>query len=513
MARANVPRRQGDDFQARLFWLNATLLLDPDSPVTRVTYDTGPKAFDDILIEYDLDKAPVDHEGTPIRVEHVQCKYHTTAGTFGYQDLIEPAFINADRHSLLKRAHQAQLAHAPDGTGLRFSLKTNWRIQAGDPLLELIGKSSGAINLDKLFVGRTDRSRMGTVRKLWREHLGIDDDALRLLARVLAVAETPESLMELRERLDERFAAVGLKRVPASKSSFFYDDLIAKLLAQGRVEFDRDSFWEMARQEGILGKPAPVKHVLAIGVRSFMHAIDNLENRCKRMLDLVPYFDGRYVREEADWQGRIYPELHTFVLDEAQSSNRLRLVLDAHVSLAFAVGALLNVKAGKQIEIEQRTISGRRFWSVDDTEPDPSWPKFVFEDEILASDCDEIAIAIALTHDVSPAVRDFVKQDLQQIRRIVHCKPEGGVSQQSVRSGRHAWQLAESVVQHVLDLRGQGHRVSPPVHIFIAGPNGFALFLGQQQQAIGPACVYEWDFEDLHDGGYSLGLAVRSWGS
>ena len=53
MARANVARRHGDDFQARHFWLNAASLLDPHSPVIKVAYETGPKAFDDILIEYD----------------------------------------------------------------------------------------------------------------------------------------------------------------------------------------------------------------------------------------------------------------------------------------------------------------------------------------------------------------------------------------------------------------------------------------------------------------------------
>jgi hypothetical protein len=43
----------------------------------------------------------------------------------------------------------------------------------------------------------------------------------------------------------------------------------------------------------------------------------------------------------------------------------MRLVLDAHVLLAFAVGAISNVKLGKAIEVEQRT-NGRRFWARDD---------------------------------------------------------------------------------------------------------------------------------------------------
>lgn len=504
MARSIVARRHGDDFQARLFWLKAASLLDPNSPVIRVAYETGPKSFDDIQIEYDPKAAPPDHEGRPIYRRHIQCKWHTTAGTFGYQDLIDPAFINAQRYSLLHKAHQAQTQHAPDGAGCRFELVTNWRIKADDPLLELVRKESDALDLGRLFDGTTDRSRVGRVRKLWREHLGIDHANLKLVARTLAVAETPESLESLRERLDDKFATVGMRRVPASESGFFYDDLAAKLLAQGRVEFDRDGFRKMAINEGLLDPSGKPSDALVVGVRSFMHPIDNMEDRCERMLNLVPYFDGRYVRDETDWQERVFPELREFVLGAARTTDRLRLVLDAHVSLAFSVGALLNVKSGKHVEIEQRT-GGRRFWSMDDAPVGAGWARFAVEDELLDHGRDEIAVAVGLTHDVSPAVGAFVRQNLNRVGRIIHCWPEGGPSQQSVRCGRHAWMLSEAVVQQLQALRGQGYRASP-VHIFIAGPNGFAFFLGQQQQAIGPAAVYEWDFDGQRGGGYSLGL-------
>ena len=67
--------------------------------------------------------------------------------------------------------------------------------------------------------------------------------------------------------------------------------------------------------------------------------------------------------------------------------------------------------------------------------------------------------------------------------------------------------LAEAVVQRLQDLRGSGRSIRR-VHVFIAGPNGFAFFLGQHQQAIGPAAVYEWDFDGQRGGGYSLGLSL-----
>ncbi len=506
MTRANVARRQGDDFQARLFWLKAVELLKPKSPVIRVAYDAGPKSFDDIMVEYDPNAAPPDHEGSPIYLRHIQCKWHTTAGTLGYKDLTDPDFINAQRFSLLQKAHQAQARHAPDGLGCRFELLTNWRIKADDPLLELVRKESDALDLSRLFDGTTDRSRMGQVRKLWCQHLGLDYAGLNLVARTLAVAEAPESLASLRERLDDKFAVVGMKRVPACESAFLYDDLIAKLLAQGRVEFDRDGFADMARREGILDKQARPEHVLVIGVRSFMHPIDPLEDRCERMLNLVPYFDGRYIRNDTDWQERILPELRNFVLDSARSTDSLRLILDAHVSLAFAVGAILNVKSGKHIEIEQR-IGGRRYWSMDDQAADPGWPMFEFDEEVLDAHADGVALAIGLTHDVSGGGRSFLKAEAPGIGRLLHWRPQGGASQQSVACGRHAWMLAEAAVQRIRRLR-ESRPGADRLQVFIAGPNAFTFFLGQHQQALGSVAVYEWDFDGQRGGGYSLGLLL-----
>lgn len=506
MAKANIARRQGDDFQARLFWLKASSLLDRKSPVVKVAYETGPKSFDDISIEHELNGAPRDHEGNPIRRKHIQSKWHTTAGVFGYHDLIDPKFINAERHSLLQRAKLARTGNGADSDGLRLELVTNWRLRPDDPLMKLVRKESDALDLSSLFDGTTERSQMGQVRKLWREHLGVDDDALRPIVRALAIAETTESLASLRERLDDRFAAVGMKRVPAHESSFFYDDLIVKLLGQGRIEFDKDGFRAMCAREGLLTDAEPRGNAITIGVRSFMHPIDNLEDRAEMMLNLVPYFDGRYIRNDEDWQRRLLPELREFLLGAARQSDHLRLIMDAHASLAFACGALLNVKSGKHNEIEQRS-AGRRFWTADDATPNSSWPKFLVKEESLDNEGGDIALAISLTHDVSPGVSGFVKQTLDRVARIVHLVPEGGASQQAVRCGCHAWMLAEAATRQVQSLRN-ARSGSQRVHIFIAGPNGFTFFLGQHQQAIGPSVLYEWDFDGQRGGGYSPGLSI-----
>lgn len=506
MARANIARRQGDDFQARLFWLSASSLLDPHSPIAKVAYESGPKSFDDIYIEYDAKAAPPDHEGNPLKRRYIQCKWHTTGGTFGHADLIDPAFINAESSSLLQRVHLAQSTYAPDGLGCRFDLKTNWRILPDDPLIHLVRKESDAIDNARLFDGTTGRSRMGQVRKLWCDHLGIAEKELALMTRTLAIVETTESLAALRERLDERFAVVGLKRVPASETSFPYDDLVFKLLDQGRLEFDRDSFRAMCSRENLLQEPSPPPQALTIGIRSFMHPIDNLEDRCERMLNLVPCFEGRYIRDPADWQKSILPQIRNFVTEAAKSTDRLRLILDAHASIAFAVGSILNVKSGKQMEIEQRT-AGRRFWSLDDMPADTIWPSLRFEEELLDEKSHEIAIAVSLTHDVSPAVRTHFTKQPAQIRSILHCQPDTGPSQSAVHCGHHASKLAEALSQQVHRLRGAGWSIRR-VHIFIAGPNAFTFLLGQHQPILGSTVLYEWDFENQRGGGYSQALSL-----
>jgi hypothetical protein len=502
MTNAVVARKHGDDFQARLFWLHAALLLDPAGAVVRVGYETGPKAFDDVFVEYDAAWAPQDHHGQPILRDHLQCKWHVKPGEFGYSDLTDPAFTNATSQCFLQRARDAQVQHAPDGTGARFKLVTNWRLVAADPLVKLIQMQWHALDLNALFDGTTDASAMGKLRKAWPEHLATDEAALRRVARTLGISLRLESGDDLRERLNDRFAAMGMKRVSAAEAAFFYDDVIAKLHAQGRSTFDRQSFKDMCASEKLLDDGRG-KNPVTVGVRSFMHPIDNLEARCDQTLNLVPHFDGRYIRDDADWAARVLPELRAFIVEAARANDHLRLVIDAHVSLAFGVGALLDVKSGKTIEIEQRT-AGRRFWSADDLPADSAWPGLVFSEEALAASGDDIAVAIGLTHDVGEAVRQYVK-GIPGIGGLVHVGPECGPSGRSVKCGHHGHRLAEAVTARLRASHPHDGR-SRSTHIFIAGPNAFAFFLGQHHVALGPCAVYEWDFEGRRGGSYSLGF-------
>ncbi|MBN3270009.1 hypothetical protein CUR95_23360 [Bordetella bronchiseptica] len=502
MTQAVAVRRDGDAFQARIFWRKAACLLDPTSPVTVVGFESGPKGFDDVWVAYAADGAPGDHEGRPILREHIQCKWHVSINDFGYADLIDPEWINANKFSLLQRARAAQVAHARDGIGARFKLLTNWRIGQADPLRGYINQKSKTLRLKDLFDGTTDRSAAGKVRKLWREHLGIDDQELMLLARTLSLDTDSTSLDDHRDNLDLLFENRGLRRVPVNESSFVYDDVAFQWLAQGRLEFDRKSFRDACKREGLLAGDSRA-HVV-FGVKSFEHPFDRLEDRCTVVLDLIPHFDERAIRDQADWATTLYPKLKGFLQTAAKDNQHLRLTLDAHITLAFAAGSVLNIKSGRNVEIEQRTVH-RNVWHSSDMPRDPCWPGWEFELESVNESGGDMAVAVCLTHDVVPAVKAHLAASLSQASSLLIARPTCGAGARSVVCGQHAFDLAEALALQINQKRNAN---KPPLHLFIAAPNAFTFFLGQRQPSLGKTTLYEYDFEGANGGGYKESLVL-----
>jgi hypothetical protein len=503
MTEAVTVRRDGDTFQARMFWWRAARLLDRESPIIRVGFETGPKSFDDIWVEYDPARSPVDQNGNPLQREHIQCKWHVSPDSYGYSHLIDPEFINASSRSLLQRARTAQLNYAINGIGVRFKLLTNWRIDRNDPLREIIGNRSGALRVGRLFSSVTDNSKVGAIRKAWREHLAIDEAELRVFAHTLAFGEATDSLDDLRDRLDILFGFVGLRRVPPNESAFFYDDLIFQWMAQGRLDFDRKSFQQACDREGILSEGS--RRPIVYGVKSFEHPIDRLQDRCVDVLDFVADFEERYIRCDADWADKLYPSLRTFLLGAAAKHERLRLALDAHATLAFAAGSILNIKSGRAVELEQRTTL-RQVWAIDDSERDLSWPTLIVEAIELKPAEPDVAVIVGLTHNITNDAKSYIDHALPTVGQILICQPSIGPSARSVASGCHAFDLASALIRNIKTQRKPG--TVPVVHLFIAAPNAFTFFLGQHQAALGRVCLYEFDFEGGRSGSYQLSLTI-----
>ena len=506
MVDAVVPRWHGDNYQSRVFWQNALNLRRPHSCVVEVTFEAdGPKSFDDVVVRYD----PAVPGSGPGRVtaDYHQVKWHTdAAGRFGYADLIDPAFIGAVKVSILERLRDASQATEPTA---RFSFITVYRIKDGDPLARLVSANDSSILVERLFNGTGDASRMGKVRKLWREHLGIDDATLRVILSSFRIFEGHRSLDQLRREISITAEAVGLLAMGDDVSDFRFDELARSLKARMLNRLDRASFERLLGDEGLLAPVAPAREdVLEVAVRSFLGpAADACDAGTEDTLLLAGEFRQRYLQERRDWQRDIRPRVEAFLLERMSKARGrpIRLSLDAHASIAFLAGAVMDFKSGADVRLVQkgRPVASRT-WRAEDGTSGPALEAGQTAAGIgLGAD---LVVALSVTHDVATQVSHYVSALLPSAGRIVSFVPAGGPSVSAVAGGGHAATMAEAVAQGIRSARcGDPDRM---VHLFAACPNSLLFFLGQHHRTVAPAIVYEFDFDRRGSKSYQPSFVV-----
>jgi len=491
MADAVVPRWHGDNYQARIFWENALNLLDPSTCVVEVTFEAdGPKAFDDVVVKYD---PPVARSG-PERVpaEYHQVKWHVSGGgRFGFEDFIDPAFIGAASHSILERLRQGRQVAPP---GSRFTFITTDRIKDGDPLASLVSSNDKSILLERLFDGTTDASRMGKIRKLWREHLKLaNDNELYSVLGGLRIIEGYRSLEELRSQINLKAKTVGLISCSDSQSDFRYDELARQLKVRKVNALTRNSLTALCQDEGLFAhRPTDKDPFLPVAIRSFLGPAADIAGATPAdTLLLTDEFRQRYLRDDRGWQQDVRPKVEAFLRAAVVKSARLRLILDAHASVAFLAGAVLHLKSGVDVELIQKGRIGARTWRADDGTAAQGAHFNVTEERL--GPASEIAVSIGISQPTEAQTRAYVAAHLPNVGRLVSFTLPAGPGQQSVAGGEHACRLAEEAFYTLRNLKAENPDAT--VHIFAACPNSFLFFLGQHFQGIAPCVVYEFDFD------------------
>ena len=496
MADAPIARWHGDNYQSRVFWENALNLLDDTSCVVEVTFEAnGPKAFDDVVVRYD---PPVPRSGPDrIHADYHQVKYHVDrGGQFGYADFIDPEFIGAKSFSLLERLRDAQLA-APAPS--LFTFLTTYRVSPTDPLARLISGNDHTLLLERLFDGTKDRSSTGKVRKCWREHLGlVDDDALRRVLRGFRIVDGHRSLEQLRSEINLKARVVGMLTCTAADSDFRYDELARQLKSRQLNAFTRDTLMALARDENLLAKilTATDPH-MPIAIRSFLGPASDLVGASpENTLLLIDDFRHRYLEDGLSWQADIRPKVETFLAAAAARSRHLRLILDAHASIAFLAGTMLNVKSGLDVQLVQKGRVGARTWRADD---ETAGARF---DETAASIAAgrALVVLVSVAQDVGPQALKYIARSHLDIGTMLTFSFDGGPGQQRVSGGTHAAALAEQVANGIR--RAKADDPDATVHVFASVPNSVLFYLGQQHTAIAPCIVYEFDFDRRGDKSY-----------
>jgi hypothetical protein len=507
MSNAVVPRMQGDDYQARFFWIQACRLFEAHSKVACVAYELDTvKYFDDVAVFY----GPLipDERGDLIRADYYQVKFHVShAGAFTWEALMDPRFIGASSMSLLQRLHAAQELLAPDGRGCRFHLVAPWPAHPDDPLSRIISNQGGELRQRVLFDGSGPRSTMGGIRAAWREHLGLtDDEGLARVLRPFRIHTNAGDLEAVRDRLNDKLRLAGFAPVEEGCQAHPYDDLIRKLHAMGCKKFNRVQLQEIGEREGLWrGRPVQNETALQLGVRSFMRWAEYMEDETDQMLCLVRYFDGRSIREPQLWQEAVFRGLADFLSHTVRQQRLYHLHLDAHTSIAFAAGYCLDSKSGADVMPVQRTRSGKALWRPQSGAA-RDLPLWSYQEHSCTTGRTDVALAISVTHDVLNDVKLYVTRALSSVGRIIACTVLPQPTSTAVQDGTHALLLAQELSSLIRRKRSVEERLGV-LHIFAAAPNGFVFFLGQLARSFGRCVLYEYDFERNSPGGYQPSLA------
>ncbi len=499
---------QGDDYQARWFWRNVCRLFDPSTKVIKVCYEAdNVKSFDDVVVHYG--PGMKDEKGHDLGRDFYQVKFHvTSAGAFSGATMMNPSFINATAFSILQRLRDAQAAHAPNGTEARFIIYSPWVVDPNDVLAEIHSQQNGELLLDKLFTA-TSKSKIGKLREQWKVHAGLQSDTeLRTMLMPLRIRFGFQLQASL-EDLSTALGAAGFMPLDAGRLNNPYDDLVRKLLArQRRCEFTRSEIQKVCEQEGLWRGLAlnPVKaHRLAI--RTFSRGAEHLEDENDAVLCLLHHFDDRKIKDSSLWDNDVFRALDSFLKQELKGKHTCHVHLNAHASIAFAMGYLTDSKIGVEVVPVQSTSKGKEVWHPSAYSNQASGlPSVTCVEDVLASSGQDVAICLGITKDIVADVKCFCTSSLPCVARIVSFTV-GAVGSQAIQSGVHARSVAEHVAHYLKTQRSPAER-SGTLHVFAAAPNGLVFFLGQLARGFGQTRLYEYDFEQNTPGAYTLSMSL-----
>jgi hypothetical protein len=501
MAKSLTPILLGVDYQAVWFWIQACRLLQPSSPVIKVIWESNDiKSFDDVVVHY---RRPIpDERGDPCNSDYYQIKFHVDYnGSLGYKNLTEPAFIGASKFSLLQKLRDVHNLCALRSCNSRFYLVSPWPIDTDDPLARLISNQGGEIRLEIL-----KGCGFRLTEQCWKDHLGVDGQELADILRGLRI-EVGQNLSRERDRLNTCLMNVGLKPVEEGCSINPYEDLIRKCSEQGINEFTKENLINICSREGLVTRtPLVGTRSIRLGIRSFLHWAEYMEDEVDQMICFLRYFDNRRIFDHRLWDEAIYPELEQFFDHYVRRGSTYHLILDTHSSLAFASGYLLS-KSGIEVSPIQITGSNSQVWKQNNllnTNYSIDW-----QTEII--DClgkgKETALAISVTHEITRDVKTFLESNLPQVNRLIVCSLGEYIGNSSIRDANHAMRLAQSLQKFLRSTRSKSER-SQILHIFSSAPNGFLFFLGKLSLDFGQTILYEYDFGSGNPVAYSQSITL-----
>ena len=494
-------RVEGDVFQGMVFWLHAAMLLRPSSRVARVSIEHDQAdGVDDVAVHY---VAPgVNAGGRACAADYFQVKYHVDRSSeYAADSFCDPGFIGATR-SLLQRFHNARTRLGDADGWHRLNLVSNWQWSTADKLGPLLRQSEEGALPDRFF-SEGPRSDLGKIRKAWREHLELTDEAFEDFARRLRFRVDYLSRPALRELLNERLINVGLREISVDKTQNVYDSLTQQIIVNGTNSFDPTTFRQFCEREDLLVQ-APPNGPAVVGLRSFMRFAERMEDECSSFVCVAENFEGRHIRAPESWQNAVLPSVSSFLKEKSPDlrSAESYLLLECHSSVAFLAGYELDRKSGGQVFPVQKGVR-KQVWKPGTTAStaNSAWSTTT---NPASGSGDDVALVVSVSRDAVSDVKAYA-DGVASIATVIDARPASGIGQRAVADADHAIALADSLAEVI---RTSRPRNGGTTHLFIAAPNALAFFLGQHRGALGKVQLYEFDFEGERGGSYSPSIRL-----
>ena len=503
MANAVAARIHGDDYQALVFWQQASRLLRGEDDIEAIEIESEDlKSLDDVVIYFK--DGHLDKYKRPLKREGFQVKYHVDfRGCLTANSLIDPAFINATAVSFLQRAFNQWKMHSSEGLSIVFC--SMWPIDPNDELSKLVSGDDGHIAIDKLEKCGA-RSKLGKIKGAWRAHLKVsDDELLHFLSSVRIIISVQKEF--LLHCVNNDLTLAGLSPITDCALINPYYELARSFIKGNRVRMTRDDLLNICKKSKLWrGQPLNLRPIKKIGIRSRLRCTEGFDDWAEVRLELTDIFNDRQLKDGYDWSRDVFMPIDTFLKNNLRPGDHCEMWLPVHSTIAVAIGYMLDTKSGMDVHMYQTSVGGTQIWcskaSCTTKSHDCNW---IVNDEAM-NDGPDLVIALSVTCDIREDVRAYLHEAGLPISTLRYFSCEN-CNQQAIVDQEHAVAMIEKVVDSARQLRRSASRTSR-THVFFAMPNFMAFVLGQRLRPLGLVQLYEHNFDSGYGADYAPSLQL-----
>lgn len=228
------------------------------------------------------------------------------------------------------------------------------------------------------------------------------------------------------------------------------------------------------------------KRTLAISCYGEPHEAD-------ATLNLSAYFydNARKLSEGYTWID-VKEKLDTFLCQNVDSKYSHMIYNAVPYAVAFLTGQRIyqNRRSSTIDPVQILADGSKKYWGKEDGKEITNPENFTITRTVIDNEQFDVAIVISITYAIENAVKMTLANSKTNIGKIIHFQLDQTGSD-SVRSGSHAWLLAQSI-DKVVRNRSEKEKEGC-LHIFVSSPISIMYHLGKLSKMYGEIQLYEFD--------------------